>query len=285
MDYHLLLNSSYDSPVLNDINSVNGELRFFLSGSQGYAKTQPIIMPFFSGSWWTLKLNRETGSVFLYDSGSSQTYTLTVKSTDYDGKDGTFIKYQASQSLFISGSDSASYNGSWNNFSFASDNEALAGHVGGTGSNNIIAPDGVVFDGAFQEVRMWSTILSQSAFDQHTLDPRSIRSNQVTSSLYDLVYRLPLGNDLQISGSDGNNVVTSVHPSITGSFVPTASFFLGTGSTTVSYGVISNFTTSSYQPTEYYSLIQYIITLYHQVPLYHLILLYNNIQTIDILWM
>ncbi len=249
-------NASYDSPILNDINSVNGELRFFLSGSQGYAKTQPITMPFFSGSWWTLKLNRETGSVFLYDSGSAQTYTLTVKSTDYDGKDGTFIKYQASQSLNISGSESASYNGSWNNFSFVSNNAALAGHVGGTGSNNILAPNGVVFDGSFQEIRMWSTILSQSAFDQHVLDPRSIRSNKVTSSLYDLVYRLPLGNDLQISGSDGNNIVTSVHPSITGSFVPTASFFLGTGSTTVSYGIITNFTTESYQPTEYYSLIQ-----------------------------
>ena len=249
-------NSSYGSPILNDIYSVYGELRFFLSGSGGYAKSNPIYMPFFSGSWWNVKLNRETGGVLLPDSGSDQTYSLTVKSTDYDGKDGTFIKYQASQSLFIDGASSASYNSSWNKFSFSSGNIDLDGHLGGTGSNNVLSPDGITFDGSFQEVRMWSTVLSESAFNQHVLDPRSIRSNQVTSSLYDLIFRLPLGNDLQISGSDGDNVVASVHPSITGSFMPTASFFLGTGSTTVSYGIITNFTTESYQPTEYYSLVE-----------------------------
>ena len=249
-------NASYGSPVLNDIYSVYGELRFFLSGSQGYAKTEPIYFPFFSGSWWNVKLNRETGSLSLYDSGSNNSYQLTVKSTDYDGKDGSFIKYQSSQSLFIDGSTSGSYNKSWHEFSFSSGNVSLDGHLGGTGSNDVLAPDGVVFDGAFQEVRMWSTVLSQSVFDQHVLDPRSIRSNQVTSSLYDLIFRLPLGNDLQISGSEGDNKINSVHPSITGSFVPTASFFLGTGSSTVSYGIITNFTTESYQPTEYYSLVE-----------------------------
>ena len=38
-------NASYGSPVLNDRYSVYGELRFFLSGSQGNAKTQPIYAP------------------------------------------------------------------------------------------------------------------------------------------------------------------------------------------------------------------------------------------------
>ena len=249
-------NASYGSPVLNDRYSVYGELRFFLSGSQGYAKTQPIYAPFFSGSWWSLKLNRETGSRFIFDSGSNQDYTLTVKSTDYNGKDGTFIKYQASQSLHINGTTSASYNGSWHDFRYSSGNLVLDGHLGGTGSNNVLSPNGVVFDGSFQEARMWSTVLSESVFNQHVLDPRSIRSNEVTSSMFDLIFRLPLGNDLQISGSFGDNKVTSVHPSITGSFVPTASFFLGTGSSTVSYGIITNFTGSSYQPTEYFALIE-----------------------------
>ncbi len=249
-------NADYDSPITNAIYSTYGELRFFLSGSQGYAKTNPIYFPFFSGSWWSVKLNRETGSIALPNTGSDNQYTLTVKSTDYNGKDGNYIKYAASESLSIDGSSSASYNGSWNDFHFVSGNSDLYGYLGGTGSNNVLAQGNTKFDGFFQEFRLWSTVLSSSAFDQHVLDPRSIRSNQVTSSRLDLVYRLPLGNDLNISGSDGRNIITSVHPSITGSVIPTGSGILGTGSSTVGFGVIETFTTSSYTPVEYYSLIE-----------------------------
>ncbi|MDB4617048.1 hypothetical protein OAE25_00115 [Verrucomicrobiales bacterium] len=249
-------NSDYDSPITNAVYSTYGELRLFLSGSQGYTKTNPIYLPFFSGSWWSVKLNRETGSIPLSNTGSNNQYTLTVKSTDYDGKDGTYIKYAASESISINGSNSASYNGSWNDFHFSSNNSDLHGYLGGTGSNNVLAQSNTKFDGYFQEIRLWSTILSKQAFDQHVLDPRSIRSNQVTSSRFDLVYRLPLGNDLKISGSNGNNIITSVHPSITGSIIPTGSGILGTGSSTVGFGVIEKFTTSSYTPIEYYSLIE-----------------------------
>jgi hypothetical protein len=49
--------------------------------------------------------------------------------------------------------------------------------------------------------------------------------------------------------------VNSVHPLSTGSYAPTASF-LGTGSSTVNYGVITNFTTSSFVTSSNVDLMQ-----------------------------
>jgi hypothetical protein len=220
-----------------------GELRFILSGSQGYTSTDPIYLPFFSGSFWDIKLDRSPAAQNLNDSGSNIDYELIVKSGQFDGNNN-FIDFQGSASLSITGSTSASYNEAWNSYKFAPGNQ-IYGFLGGASSSNIIAPDGVIFDGYFQEFRYWITNLSQSTFDQHVLNPTSYVDNDITSSYYNLIYRLPLGNYDFISGSDGDNVVTSVHPMSTGSYAPTASF-LGTGSSTVNYGVITNFTTSSF---------------------------------------
>ena len=109
------------------------------------------------------------------------------------------------------------------------------------------------FDGYFQEFRYWNTILSESQINQHTLNPRSIVSHDPTSSYFNLLYRLPLGSELENSGSTGDNTIYSVHPASTGSVTPTASF-LGTGSTTVSYGIVKNFVSNSFSPETYYSL-------------------------------
>ena len=246
-------NAAYGSAKLNEIHSVYGELRFIMSGTQGYAKTDPIYLPFFSQSWWNVSLARATGSIFSNVSSSNNEYTLTAKSSDYDGIDGTYITYQGSSSLAIDGSTSSSYNNAWNEYLFNSGNTVLHGYLGGTGSNNHIAPDTGLFDGYFQEFRYWNTILSESQINQHTLNPRSIVSHDPTSSYFNLLYRLPLGSELENSGSNGDNTIYSVHPAATGSVTPTASF-LGTGSSTVSYGLIKNFTTNSFEPENYYSL-------------------------------
>jgi hypothetical protein len=231
-----------------------GELRFILSGSQGYASTNPIFLPFFTGSFWSLKLNRDTAQVNLNDTGSDQNYNLIVKQGKYDGHNG-FIEQWGSSSLFISGTVSSSYNEGWSNYTFSSGNQQLHGYLGGASSSNVIAPDGIIFDGEYQEFRYWITNLSQSIFDQHVLNPTSFADNDITSSYYNLVYRLPLGNYDFISGSDGDNMVTSVHPMVTGSVAPTGSF-LGTGSSTVNYGIITNFTTNSFVSESKIDLIQ-----------------------------
>jgi len=222
-----------------------GELRFILSGSQGYTSTDPIFLPFFTGSFWDIKLDRSPAGQNLNSSGSlNTTYELIAKSGQYDGNNN-YIDYQSSSSLVISASTSASYNEAWNTYTFTSGNTQLHGYLGGASSSNVIAPDGVIFDGYFQEFRYWITNLSQSTFDQHVLNPTSYVDNDITSSYYNLIYRLPLGNYNEFSGSDGDNKIYTVHPISTGSFAPTASF-LGTGSSTINYGIITNFTTESF---------------------------------------
>ena len=240
----LLYPSESNAALGGDTYDTYGELRFILSGSQGYTSTNPLYFPFFSGSFWNVKLDRSPAAQNLNDSGSNTTYELIAKSGQYDGNNN-YINFEGSASLVISGSTSSSYNEAWNNYTFTSGNTQFYGYLGGASSSNIIAPDGVTFDGYFQEFRYWITNLSQSTYDQHVLNPTSYIDNDITSSYYNLIYRLPLGNYDFTSGSDGDNKVYTVHPMSTGSYAPTASF-LGTGSSTINYGVITNFTTSSF---------------------------------------
>jgi hypothetical protein len=101
-----------------------GELRFILSGSQGYTSTDPIYLPFFSGSFWDIKLDRSPAAQNLNDSGSNIDYELIVKSGQFDGNNN-FIDFQGSASLSITGSTSASYNEAWNSYTFAPGNQIL----------------------------------------------------------------------------------------------------------------------------------------------------------------
>ena len=222
-----------------------GEMKFILSGSQGYVTSSPILQPFFTGGFWDVMLRRTPGQLNLNQTGSDVSYELVTKNGKWDG-DSAFIHYEASSSIFISGSTSSSYNEAWSTYTFSSGNTHLLGYLGGTGSNDVIASDNVIFDGEFQEFRYWITNLSQSTFDQHVLNPTSYADNDITSSYYNLVYRLPLGNYDQTSGSDGDNRITSQHPMVTGSYAPTGSF-LGTGSSTVNFAIINNFTTNSFK--------------------------------------
>jgi len=236
----LLYPTESNASQSGDLYDTYGELRFILSGSQGYTSTSPIYLPFFSGTFWDLKLDRSPIAQNLNDTGSNITYELVVKSGEYNG-DNHFIRFQDSASLSINGSISASYNEAWNRYTFSDNNSKLYGFLGGASSSNVIAPDGVTFHGQFQEFRYWITNLSQSTFDQHVLNPTSYVDNDITSSYYNLVFRLPLGNYNIVEGP----TLTSVHPMVTGSNIPTGSF-LGTGSSTVNYGTILYYTSSNF---------------------------------------
>jgi hypothetical protein len=100
-------NASYNTNGLNDAYSKYGELRLFLSGSNGYINTTPLYLPFFNGDWWNVKLNRETGSLRLSQTGSDNTYTLSSKNSIYNGYNGISVGFEGSTSLFITGSTSA----------------------------------------------------------------------------------------------------------------------------------------------------------------------------------
>ena len=271
-------NASYNTNGLNEAYSKYGELRFFLSGSEGYAKTSPLYLPFFNGDWWNVKLNRETGSLRLSQTGSDNTYTLSTKNSIYNGYNGISVGFEGSTSLFISGSTSSSYNRAWSNyttfdvsqpygydsplalydfdFTLYDDNTIeppYFGYLGGDGIHNSPLAPNNIFSGSFQEFRYWIGSLDNTSFNDHTLHPRSIVGNNPSASYSELSFRLPLGNELD---NNLTQFLTSAHPTIAGNQI-TSSFLFESGSTSIvlSTAKINNLASASYESTVYTSLI------------------------------
>ena len=183
-----------------------GLMQFVIRSTSGVDEySAPIYLPFFNSEWWTLMLYRETGSVTRAQASNANKYTLVAKNSIYDGSDGTLLGYQGSSSINI-GSNSASFNNSWNNYNANSGSSLsdLTGsfrfhaYIGGnsTGSSNILGPNGRVFNGQIQDFRYWrwTNSLAPLNFNNHVLDPMSFEANSYTSSYKELVYRMALGN-------------------------------------------------------------------------------------------
>jgi len=270
-------NASYNTTELNEAYSKYGELRFFLSGSEGYAKTLPLYLPFFNGDWWNIKLNRETGSLRLNQTGSDNTYTLSTKNSIYNGYNGISVGFEGSTSLFISGSTSSSYNRAWSDYTTFDisqygydsplalydfdftiyDDDSIEppyfGYLGGDGVHNSPLAPNNIFSGSFQEFRYWIGNLENTSFNDHTLHPRSIAGNNTSASYSELSFRLPLGNELD---NNLTTFLTSVHPTIAGNQI-TSSFLFESGSTSIvlSTAKINLLESASYEATVYTSLI------------------------------
>jgi hypothetical protein len=185
----------------------------YLSGSAGVSRAYvslPIFMTASSGEslWWNVMVKRRN----VYDvntNNQNQYYDLYVKN-----KIGLRIGHEASASIFATGAASSSYNYSWNRVS-----QSL--YLGGTGSK---------FVGTLQELRYWTTPLSESVFDYHTLNPDSIRGNYSGSSYNELSARFSLGNNLYKYNHTLTGSVYSVQPNykersiIAGATIKSASF-------------------------------------------------------------
>lgn len=156
-----------------------------------------LTLPIYDGGWWNVNLTRETGSIRTDQTGSNQTYTITIGNKNQYG-----IQYLESASIFIDGSVSSSYNKSWNSF-----NKILLG--GGTVNN--------VFSGSLQEFRYWIGSIPIEDFKDHILNPKSISYLNETSSYNNLIFRLPLGSELDTLKQNINS--SSYHPSQILSFI------------------------------------------------------------------
>jgi hypothetical protein len=156
----------------------------------------PITLPLYNNDWWTLNLTRETGSIdrnnILY-SNTPQTYTLTIGNKDSNG-----IQYLESCSIYRDGLINSNFIYSW------LDNQLYPG------GNNILYP----FTGSIQEFRYWIGSIPINNFKDHILNPQSIVFDSVSGSYNNLIFRAPLGSELEIN----NTNPTSVHPSNTASF-------------------------------------------------------------------
>jgi len=186
-------------------------------GSSGNISSSPIELPFYNGDWWTLNLTRETGSLTTSQNNLSNTYTLTVGNKDSNG-----IQYLVSSSIYNTGSEKSLFNQyNWNDLNYFF-----------PGGANIIRNQMI---GSIQEFRYWIGSIPIDDFKDHILNPQSIAYNGVTSSYNNLIFRLPLGSELD---NKLTSSLSSVHPS------PTASFI--NSSVTSSKAVINNYLSSSY---------------------------------------
>jgi hypothetical protein len=196
--------------VIN-ISSSYAKLDFRISGSNGWTNSPSITLPFYNNDWWNLNLTRQTGSLRASTTSSNNTYTLTVGNKDDNG-----IQFLNSSSLTVS----SSYNSVFNTIKTL--------YPGG----NIISES---FSGSIQEFRYWIGSIPTDDFKDHILNPQSIEYNGVTGSYNNLIFRLPLGSELDNTITSS---LSSVHPAITASFV--------SASVTSSKAILNNYLSSSY---------------------------------------
>lgn len=229
-DFGINLRYNPITAITGTLSQYDGELRFYLrSGSAttdaGYAKTSPITLPFFDPTqWWTVAVVRDSGSV-------QATYTLYVANALYNQEGGTNIGFQASSSIIVSGSVSSSFNSNWNDFP----GNRIAAALGGKNNNSILSPNNTRYQGLFKEFRYWSQPLSGGVISEHAQNINSYAGNNETSSLFNLVFRLPLGNAKDFpTGSQSiftpysgsllrkysiyQSTISSYHPAISGTF-------------------------------------------------------------------
>jgi hypothetical protein len=179
--------SGYTSGSYNgsipDVNNQYGTLKLI---DQNNASAS-VYLPLFNEDWWSVLVTT-----------TNNTSSLSVKNKIYSGHDGNKIGFQASSSVLGGGY--------WID-STSTSNFYLSHPTNKTIAGKIYTP----FSGSFQELRFYSTQISQSVFDDYVMNPYSIESNQLSgsqSSYNSLIFRASLGSVLDISGSTRN----SIHP-------------------------------------------------------------------------
>jgi len=185
--------------------SSSGNINFFVSGTQGYVTSSNINLPYFNGEWWNVVLTKETGS---FDLDQGNKYTLIIG----DKKDKIINNLESSSIQILQQSISSSYNQSWENF----DTSSFL-YIGGP--NSIITSS---FSGSIQEARLWINNLSILDITEHILNPKSFAYNNPTSSYNNLIFRAPLGSELD---NTLTQYIYSTHPSDIESFLSASSSF------------------------------------------------------------
>jgi hypothetical protein len=185
---------SYNGSIPDPYNEY-GTLKFIDNNNNSAS----IYLPFFDGGWWSVLVN--------INSQYPHTSSIYAKNKIYDGYEGNKIGFQGSSSIA-----SGSY------WLLNSQSLYLSCPTDLTVAGKTYTP----FSGSFQELRLYTTQLSESVFDDYVMNPYSIEGNQLLgsqSSLNSLIFRAPLGSVLDTSGSTR----VSIHPSIT-NFPSTESF-------------------------------------------------------------
>ncbi len=151
-----------------------------------------ISLPFYNGDWWSVMVTADqTGN-----------YSLFSGNKIYNGNDGTSIGYYSSSSITGGGIEA------WNEgttSTFASASLNYSQYKG--------------FSGSLQEIRYYTTQISESVFKDYVMNPLSIEGNGINSAPDQLIFRADLGSELDTTPPN-----ISIHPKVTGSWAITSSF-------------------------------------------------------------
>lgn len=167
-----------------------GYFEFKLINSQITSSTLPIFETGSNGetSWYNVLVQRRYPNKRIGDVNDPQYYDIYVKNNIWGE-----IGHTTSASLYVT-----------------DPNDNTGWYI--DGGNIILGGGDYRFSGSYQELRLWSNYLSESAFNSHVLNPESIEGNYVSSSYDDLAGRWPLGNDLYTYNHAFTSSINSVHP-------------------------------------------------------------------------
>jgi hypothetical protein len=166
-------------------------LDFYPSYNNDHTISASIYLPFYDGGWWSVAVNRDGNN-----------FTLLAGNKIYEGgNNGTSLGFYATSSL------------SANNAEWISSGNSYFAKGGVLVNGNLYTP----FSGSLQEVRYFTSPLSESVFKDYIMNPHSTEGNYLNTSPNELIFRASLGGELY-TGS------VSIHPKVTGSWVSTSSF-------------------------------------------------------------
>jgi hypothetical protein len=158
----------------------------FIPNQASSSISTSVYLPFYDGGWWSVLVNK-----------AGNTYTLYAANNIYQGFEGNTIGFTSS-SLVTSSTTSWSSS----SISYFGISSSLSGKI---------------FTGSLQEIRYYTSPLSQSAFNDYVMNPQSIDANGINTAPDTLAFRAALGGELYTSS-------ISIHPKVTGSWTTTSSF-------------------------------------------------------------
>ena len=201
--------------------------------------TASVYLPFFDGEWWSVMVKWDGGSNFdlysgnnLYGNGNNDTRIGFFESSSITGNKIPWINTDTSYFPI-----SFSVSSPWGYDIVTYDDTAI--YDGTSGASASYSP----FSGSYQEIRYYATGIDENVFKDYVMNPYSIEGNTINSSPDELAFRASIGGELYT----GSN---SIHPKVTGSWIPTQSF--STGLSSFYYDSTPNFITNK----EYFSIDQ-----------------------------
>ena len=173
--------------------------------------TANITLPFFNGEWWSVMVTR-----------NGDNFTLHAQNKLLGGGDNSdTIGFSTTSSITSPGHNWALSNISYFPSAFTVSGptgyDVISYDVGVYDSTGAIIGTYSPFSGSYQEIRYYSNVVSNEAFDNYTMNPYSIEGNTLNESPETLAFRAPVGGELYV-------LTSSIHPKVIGGWETTHSF-------------------------------------------------------------